>query len=210
MATSRAQANVTTDHDEIRRWAEARDAQPACVKGTGKRGDIGMLRLDFPGYGGEESLQHIGWEEWFEKFDERNLALLYQEQTAGGAQSNFNKLVSREAAKSAGRGGKTQTGKAGTRRRTPAKRTSVRAGSTKAARHRNGRTTSASSSGRSAARKTTAKKASSSSRSRTTAKRSGATSSAKRSRSGTGKKNPGASGRKTTARSRARKSTRSR
>ncbi len=93
-----ASAQVTTDHETIRRWAETRDGQPACVKGTGGKDDIGMLRIDFPGYSGEESLQHIGWEEWFEKFDERGLALLYQEQTAGGARSNFNKLISRDSA----------------------------------------------------------------------------------------------------------------
>jgi hypothetical protein len=83
------------DHDEIRRWAEERGAQPACVKGTGRGEDIGMIRLDFPGYSGEESLQPISWDDWFEKFDGNNLALLVQEKTAQGQKSNFNKLVSR-------------------------------------------------------------------------------------------------------------------
>jgi hypothetical protein len=87
-------SKTTQDHEEIRRWAEERRAQPACVKGTGDEGDTGLLRLDFPGYSGEQSLQHISWEEWFQKFDERNLALLYQEETAGGDKSNFNKIVS--------------------------------------------------------------------------------------------------------------------
>jgi len=108
MATN-AQAKVTNDHDEIRSWAEQRGGQPACVKGTGNKGDIGMLRIDFPGYSGEESLQHISWDEWFEKFDERNLALLYQEKTAGGAESNFNKLVSRETADAVEEGGKSSS-----------------------------------------------------------------------------------------------------
>jgi ferritin-like metal-binding protein YciE len=88
-------ARTTTDHDEIRRWAAERGAQPACVRGTGDKGDIGMLRIDFPGYSGAESLEHISWDEWFEKFDENNLALLYQEKTTKGQKSNFNKLVSR-------------------------------------------------------------------------------------------------------------------
>jgi len=57
-----------------------------------------MLRLDFPGYEGEESLEEISWDDWFEKFDERGLALIFQEKTAGGAESRFNKLVSRETA----------------------------------------------------------------------------------------------------------------
>jgi hypothetical protein len=68
------------------------------VRGTGGKGDIGMLRLDFPGYTGEDSLEHIAWDEWFEKFDERHLALLFQEETASGQKSNFNKIVSRETA----------------------------------------------------------------------------------------------------------------
>jgi hypothetical protein len=85
-----------TDHDEIRQWAEERHAVPSCVKGTGGGDDTGMIRLDFPGYSGGDSLQAISWDDWFEKFDESNLALLVQETTAGGAQSNFNKLVTRK------------------------------------------------------------------------------------------------------------------
>lgn len=89
---------VTTDHEEIRSWAESRGAKPACVKGTGrKKGDIGMIRLDFPGYSGAGSLLPISWEDWFESFDENGLALIYQDKTAAGRKSNFNKLVSRES-----------------------------------------------------------------------------------------------------------------
>ena len=94
---SRAKATATTDHDEIRRWAEERGATPACVRDIGGKGDMGMLRLDFPGHSGEESLEPIEWDQWFEVFDEEGLALLYQETTASGAQSNFNKLVSRDS-----------------------------------------------------------------------------------------------------------------
>jgi ferritin-like metal-binding protein YciE len=95
---SSASSVTTTDHDEIRAWAEARGARPACVRGTGRRGDTGMIRLDFPGYSGSESLEEISWDDWFEKFDQQGLALLHQERTAGGQKSNFNKLVKRTAA----------------------------------------------------------------------------------------------------------------
>lgn len=91
-------SKTTKDHEEIKSWAEERGAHPACVKGTGEKEDIGILRLDFPGYSGEDSLQQISWDEFFEKFDERGLALLYQEETAGGERSNFNKIVSSETA----------------------------------------------------------------------------------------------------------------
>jgi len=94
--TSTHSSQTTTDHEQIRRWAEERNAKPACVRGTGGKKDVGLLRLDFPGYTGEDKLEHISWDDWFEKFDERGLALIYQEETADGERSNFNKLISRE------------------------------------------------------------------------------------------------------------------
>jgi hypothetical protein len=103
---SKASSQITTDHDQIRQWAEQRQGQPACVKGTGARGDTGVLRIDFPG-GEEAKLQDISWDDWFQKFDERGLAFLYQDKTANGRTSRFNKLVSRETA--AGAGAKTRT-----------------------------------------------------------------------------------------------------
>jgi hypothetical protein len=89
---------MTTDHDQIREWAEARGGKPSCVRGTGGQGDTGMIRLDFPGFSGKNSLQEITWGEFFEAFDDNNLALLYQDKTKGGKPSRFNKLVSRERA----------------------------------------------------------------------------------------------------------------
>jgi hypothetical protein len=88
---------ATTDHDTIREWAEARGGKPAHVKGTGKKDDPGILRIDFPGYTGANRLEEISWEEFFEKFDESDLALVYQEETAEGERSNFNKLVSKSS-----------------------------------------------------------------------------------------------------------------
>jgi hypothetical protein len=93
-----ANTRVTTDHEEIRRWAEARGGRPVHVKGTGSKDDPGILRIDFPDDPPDESLEEISWDEWFEKFDERSLAFLYQENTADGKPSYFNKIVSRETA----------------------------------------------------------------------------------------------------------------
>lgn len=86
-------ARITTDHDEIREWAEVRGAWPAHVRGTGKRGEIGVLRLDFPEYSGEGRLEEISWDVFFQKFDDANLAFLYHEDSKSGERSNFNKLV---------------------------------------------------------------------------------------------------------------------
>ena len=86
-----ASAKTTTNHDTIRRWAEERGGRPARVKGTGRNGDPGMLRLDF----GERdpSLEEISWDEFFEKFDESDLAFLYQDETTSGDESRFSKFV---------------------------------------------------------------------------------------------------------------------
>ncbi len=92
-------SHTTIDHDEIQKWADKREATPACVKKTSGKSDIGILRLDFPGYSGADSLEHIEWDEFFEKFDESRLALVYQDHTASGEKSNFNKLISRDSAK---------------------------------------------------------------------------------------------------------------
>lgn len=92
---SKSRSSVTTDHDKIRKWAEERGAKPAHVKL--QEGQIGIIRLDFPGYSGQ-NLEHISWDDWFKKFDDSDLALLYQETTANGEKSNFNKIISCETA----------------------------------------------------------------------------------------------------------------
>jgi hypothetical protein len=94
--TSQVLNRVLTDHDEIRQWAEERQAQPAWGPATGS--SVGMIRLDFSGYTGEQSLEPIEWDEFFSKFDESNLALVVEDETASGERSNFNKLIKRETA----------------------------------------------------------------------------------------------------------------
>ncbi len=95
-----AQAKVTTDHDGIRKWAEARGGRPAAVGSTQSKDGAGIIRIEFPGAPNakDDNLEEISWDEFFEKFDESELALLYQEETASGQRSNFNKLVGRETA----------------------------------------------------------------------------------------------------------------
>jgi hypothetical protein len=84
-------ARATTDHETIRRWVEARGGHPARVKGTGGNGDAGLLRIDFPGYSGEDTLEPISWEEFFEGFEKNHLAFLYEDDP----NSRFNKLIER-------------------------------------------------------------------------------------------------------------------
>lgn len=89
-------AHITTDHETIRRWAEARGGWPATVNRIARGESAGILRIDFPSFSGGDSLKPISWEDWFEKFEESNLAFLYQEKTSNGKQSRFFKLIERE------------------------------------------------------------------------------------------------------------------
>ena len=88
-------AKVTTDHKQIRKWVESRGGHPAAVKRTDQGDQLGILRVDFPGGSGEDSLERVEWERWFETFEQKGLAFLYQDTLADGSESRFNKLVSR-------------------------------------------------------------------------------------------------------------------
>jgi hypothetical protein len=93
-----AEAQVTTDHEEIKQWVEERGGRPARVKGTDKGDSGGLLRIDYPGFSGEDTLETITWDEFFQGFEENKLAFLYQEETKDGKESRFSKLISRDSA----------------------------------------------------------------------------------------------------------------
>jgi len=87
-------AEVTTDHKTIRKWAESKGGKPAAVDRTHKGGDVGIIRIMFPKnkQSEHEHLVEISWDEFFKEFEERELALLYEED------SLFSKIVGRDTA----------------------------------------------------------------------------------------------------------------
>ncbi len=89
-----AMAITTVDHEEIRKWGEAKGGKPAAVDRTHKGEDVGIIRLMFPNSEQSEHqhLVEISWDEFFEKFEESKLALIYEKE------SLFSKLVGRENA----------------------------------------------------------------------------------------------------------------
>ena len=89
-------SKTTTDLNEIREWVESRGGKPSRVVGTENDDSAGVLRIDFPGFSGEGRLEEIPWEEWYQTFEDRGLAFLYQEQTSGGEESRFFRLLKRE------------------------------------------------------------------------------------------------------------------
>ena len=86
-----SEAQQTTDHNVIRTWAEARGGKPATVKATEEDGHAGILRIDFDPP--DQGLDHISWDEFFDKFDEAGIAFLHQDKTKDGKLSRFHKFV---------------------------------------------------------------------------------------------------------------------
>lgn len=100
-------SKTTTNHDEIRRWVEKNGGYPARVKATGRgKNDPGILRVDYPGFSGQDTLVKMDWDQWFEAFDDNGLAFVYQPST------RFSKLVARSGSRS------STPAKTGTARRT--------------------------------------------------------------------------------------------
>jgi hypothetical protein len=83
---------VTTHHEVIRQWAEARGGRPATVPGTEHGDHLGVLRIDFQET--DADLREVSWEEWFDTFDSRRLNFIYQEERSDGHQSTFFRLES--------------------------------------------------------------------------------------------------------------------
>jgi hypothetical protein len=88
-----ARAHATTDHQAIRRWIETHNGHPSVVRATqGRRKEsAGLLRVDFGTP--EESLEEISWDDFFDTFEQNNLAFLYQDEK----DSRFHKFVNRDS-----------------------------------------------------------------------------------------------------------------
>jgi hypothetical protein len=86
---------TTADHKVIKKWAEERDGRPATVRATEEDGHAGILRIDFGPR--DDRLEQIEWDEFFRKFDESDLAFLYQDRNKDGKLSRFRKFVRRSS-----------------------------------------------------------------------------------------------------------------
>jgi hypothetical protein len=86
---------ITKDHTTIQKWVKERGGKPALVKDTENRGS-GVIRINFTGYNGKNSLKEITWKEFFNIFDEKNLSFLYQNKTSSNKESRFFKFIKDE------------------------------------------------------------------------------------------------------------------
>ena len=82
----------TTDHIEIRAWAEAHTAVPVEVLPLIVDGEPALLRIMLKAQVEDRPNVHIiGWEEFFCKFDALGLTLVYDTDKAG-----YNEILQRE------------------------------------------------------------------------------------------------------------------
>jgi hypothetical protein len=93
--TSLEQNIITHDHVQIQKWAELRQARPATATDPATDGGPeSVLRFDFPPYG-EESSQELSWEDFFNEFDENQLALSIPGDSIGNVESQAYSFVAR-------------------------------------------------------------------------------------------------------------------
>jgi hypothetical protein len=85
--TDETKAHLTFDHGEIMKWAEDRGAIPSSIIGTEDEGEVaGILTFDFTG---DENLESLSWDEFFDKFEKEKLALSIREKEKDGSKSHF-------------------------------------------------------------------------------------------------------------------------
>lgn len=84
---------IIIDYEEICCWVEQYDGVLVKVRGIGLDEDLGILCIDFFGGVGEEELEYVDWDVWFEKFDKSYVVFFYQQEKVFGEDSIFFKLV---------------------------------------------------------------------------------------------------------------------
>lgn len=95
-----------TDHEAIRDWAAARAGFPVIVDVSPAGGTQPMLRLVFGQHAYQDQDQAeraanaggyelVEWDEWFQVFDEQNLALVVGKEVPGRRDS-YHEIVRRE------------------------------------------------------------------------------------------------------------------
>lgn len=95
---------VTTDHHEIKLWSQAHRGRPEIVDDPTSTGDEPFLRIDFPGDEDNVFLEEntpekrVTWDNFFAKFDELQLAFMYEENAEGEDLSLAYRFIKRDQA----------------------------------------------------------------------------------------------------------------
>ncbi len=94
MAKAGSKTKTTIDHDEIRRWVEEHHGRPTTADPPAE-GFPGVLQIAFPERGNEAAIDELSWMEFFGKFEDQELAFIYELEPPGQATSHFAKFVPR-------------------------------------------------------------------------------------------------------------------
>lgn len=92
--TGNRSIETTTDHETIRRWIEERGSTAARV--TESAGDDPGSLAVVPEDTDDDSIEKIAWEEFFEIFEEEDLAFVYQTERDNPNERWFCRFVDRE------------------------------------------------------------------------------------------------------------------
>ena len=88
------QTKITTDHSVIRKWFEERGGIPVARVGKSPPvEDAGVLQVYFDNASIPDNVQRISWEDFFTRFDQANLALLFED---GDGKNRFFKFISQD------------------------------------------------------------------------------------------------------------------
>ena len=92
-----ATEHSTSNHNEIRRWAESHNARPAEFASTSHDGEPRILAFILPAQPPGD-LEELSWEQFFAVFDISSLALVYRQ----GDSSSFYEIVNNRPKSSPG------------------------------------------------------------------------------------------------------------
>lgn len=79
----------TTDHNEIKQWAEDHHGVPAVIKNTEEGSGAGLLRIHFPENSDDQDFKELSWDNFFDTFDKKGLEFIYQDEK----ESTFHKFI---------------------------------------------------------------------------------------------------------------------
>lgn len=82
-ATENDDVQMTTEHALVRKLIEDREGYPAHLENSEGQGDSGLLQVGLTdgdeGDEGGEDLKELSWTQFFEEFEEKDLAFAYRE-----------------------------------------------------------------------------------------------------------------------------------
>lgn len=90
-------SQVTTDHSTVQRWAERRDGRPASLADGEDDRETREGTLGFRFGGTADDPDIIPWERFFRRFDEANLAFVYEEEGSDGDVDTRYEFVDRRS-----------------------------------------------------------------------------------------------------------------